>query len=191
MAQIDRFAFSNSSKPSPEPRGLVCPVVLVAVVVFALLVGAQLAERNRGRPTSGPAPDFAMRLFNGSDLSLADLRGTVVLLNFWASWCPPCRAEAPDLQALHEDYQAAGLRVVGVNMLESSQARARAFLYEYGITYANGEDIGQTIARQYRVEAPPESYLIDRRGQVRHVYIGSLTYDKARPIVESLLAEAA
>ncbi len=178
-------------KPPRKLARLGWAVLLLGVILATLIVGAQLAERNRGRPTSGPAPNFELRLFDGGDISLADLRGKVLLLNFWASWCPPCRAEAPDLQALHSDYAEAGLRVIGVNMLESSPAKAKAFLRELGITYANGEDIGQTIARQYRVEAPPESYLIDRRGQVRWVFIGSLTYDSARAKIENLLVEAA
>ena len=191
MAQIDRFSFGIPGGPSPAPQRLGCLFALSAVVVFAMLLAAQLAERNRERPTSGNAPAFDLRLFDGGDISLENLRGTVVLLNFWASWCPPCRAEADDLQALHTDYAEAGLRVIGVNMLESSRTKATEFLRKYGISYSNGEDIGQTIARQYRVAAPPESYLIDRRGQVRKVFIGSLTYDEAHPIVESLLAEAA
>ncbi|MXX49554.1 MAG: TlpA family protein disulfide reductase [Chloroflexi bacterium] len=168
-----------------------CPALLLGVVLATLVLGAQLAERNRGRPASGPAPDFELRLFTGESIRLSDLRGQVVLLNFWASWCPPCRAEAPDLQALHEDFASSGLRVIGVNMLESSPAKAKAFIDELGIGYANGEDIEQRIARLYRVEAPPESFLIDRRGQVRHVYIGSIRYAIINGKVESLLAEAA
>ncbi len=167
-----------------------CPALLLAVIVATLILGAQLAERNRGRPASGPAPDFPLQLFNGETLRLSGLRGQVVLLNFWASWCPPCRAEAPDLQALHEDFASNGLRVIGVNMLESSPAKAQAFIDELGIGYANGEDTEQRIARLYRVEAPPESFLIDRRGQVRQVYIGSIRYDRISDKIQSLLAEA-
>ena len=167
------------------------PALLIAVVVATLILGAQLAERNRGRPSSGPAPEFALRLFDGDTVRLGELRGHVVLLNFWASWCPPCRAEAPDLQALHEDFHAAGLRIIGVNMLDSSPAKARAFIREYGLEYANGEDIEQRITRLYRVEAPPESVLIDKRGNVRKVYIGSVSYHALAGEIQALLAEAA
>ena len=168
-----------------------CLALLLGVILATIILGAQLAERNRGRPASGPAPDFQLQLFNGESIGLSELRGHVVLLNFWASWCPPCRAEAPDLQALHEDFARSGLRVIGVNMLESSLAKAQAFVDELGIGYANGEDIEQRIARLYRVDAPPESYLIDRRGLVRQVYIGSIRYDRISGKVQSLLAEAA
>ncbi|MCY4145442.1 MAG: TlpA disulfide reductase family protein [Chloroflexi bacterium] len=168
-----------------------CSALLLGVIATTVILGAQLAERNRGRPASGPAPDFQLQLFTNEHIELNDLRGQVVLLNFWASWCPPCRAEAPDLQALHEDFAGSGLRVIGVNMLESSPAKAQAFVDELGIGYANGEDIEQRIARLYRVEAPPESFLVDRRGQVRQVYIGSITYDMISGNIQSLLAEAA
>ena len=168
-----------------------CLALLLGVILATIILGAQLAERNRGRPASGPAPDFQLQLFTGETIGLSELRGQVVLLNFWASWCPPCRAEAPDLQALHEDFARSGLRVIGVNMLESSRAKAQAFIDELGIGYANGEDIEQRITRLYRVDAPPESFLIDRRGQVRQVYIGSISYDMISGKIQSLLAEAA
>lgn len=167
------------------------PALLIGVVAATLILGAQLAERNRGRPASGPAPDFALQLFDGESLRLSELRGHVILLNFWASWCPPCRAESPDLQALHDDFHAAGLRIIGVNMLESSQAKARAFIREFGLEYANGEDIEQRVTRLYRVEAPPESVLIDKLGNVRKVYIGSVTYHALAGEIQALLAEAA
>ncbi len=180
---------SEAAKPRIAARWG-CPALLLGVIVATLILGAQLAERNRGRPASGPAPNFQLQLFSGESIQLSELHGQVVLLNFWASWCPPCRAEAPDLQALHEDFASSGLRVLGVNMLESSPAKAQAFLDELGLRYANGEDIEQRITRLYRVEAPPESFLIDRRGQVRQVYIGSITYDMLSGKIQSLLAEA-
>ena len=171
--------------------GLILPALLIGVAVMAAVLAVQLAERNRGRPLSGPAPDFPLKLFDGGEFQLSDHRGDVVLVNFWASWCPPCRDEAPDLQALHVDYAARGFKLLGVNMLESSQQKALDFLAEFGISYANGEDTGQYVTNLYRVEGPPESFLIDRRGQVRRVYIGSVSYDRLSGEIEALLAEAA
>ena len=189
MTRIDKFAFTNHSKPAREPRGLACPAVLLGVIAFALLMGWQLAERNRGRPLSGPAPDFPLKLFDGGDFKLSDYRGQVALINFWASWCPPCRDEAPDLQALHLDYHEQGFTLVGVNMLESSRRKALDFIAEFGITYPNGEDLGQYVTNLYRVEGPPESFLIDRQGNVRRFYIGSVNYDQVSSAIEALLAE--
>ncbi len=189
MTQIDKFAFSNSSKPAREPRGLVCPVLLLGVIVFALVLGWQLTERNRGRPLSGPAPDFGLTLFDGGEFKLSDYHGKVVLINFWASWCPPCRDEAPDLQALHIDYQDEGFTLLGINMLESSRQKALDFIAEFDISYANGEDLGQYVTNLYRVEGPPESFLIDRDGKVRQFYFGSVNYDLVSSAIEALLAE--
>ena len=114
----------------------------------------------------------------------------MVLINFWASWCPPCRDEAVDLQALHAEYNEVGFSVIGVNMLESSPQKALDFIAEFGITYPNGEDSGQRVTNMYRVEGPPESFLIDRKGKVRQFYIGSISFDKVSGAIEALLAES-
>lgn len=163
--------------------------ILAAVAVLALVLALQLAERNRGRPLSGAAPQFELRLFDGSEIALADYRGQVVLLNFWASWCPPCRDEALDLQALYSDYREAGFAIIGVNMLESSPQKALDFIEEFGISYSNGEDREQRVTKRYRVEGPPESFLIDQAGNVRQFYIGSIRFDTVSRAIEALLAE--
>ena len=189
----DRFAFNtHRGNPNARPDGgsrLSTLALITAVLVAALVIGAQLSQQNRGRPTSGPARDFHLNLFDGGELRLSELRGQVVLINFWASWCPPCRDESPDLQALYDDYRADGFTVLGVNILDSSRQSALDFVEELGINYPNGEDIGQVIANAYRVEAPPESFLIDRNGDIRQFYIGSVRYDDVSGTIEALLAE--
>ena len=186
----DELEFLGGDSP-PARRGF-SPgslALLAGVVALAAVLGLQLARKNATRPTSGPAPDFALALFDGREFKLSDYRGQVVLINFWASWCPPCRDEAPDLLALHADYSAAGFTLVGVNMLESSRRKALEFIDEFGLNYANGEDIGERVTNLYRVEAPPESYLIDRNGQVRRFFIGNIRYDDVSGDIEALLAE--
>ncbi len=190
--QIDPLPFMSDAETQPKQRGLSLGslAILAAVLVLALALGLQLSRRNAARPTSGMAPDFSFRLFDGREFRLSDYRGQVVLINFWASWCPPCRDEAPDLQALYQDYRAAGFTIVGVNMLESSPEKALAFIDEFGISYPNGEDIAEKVTNLYRVEAPPESFLIDRKGAVRRFYIGNIRYGDASGSIEALLAEA-
>lgn len=187
----DPLEFLSSGDMQPKRRGF-SPgslALLAAVLALALALGLQLSRRNTARPTSGPAPDFSLAGFSGDELRLSDYRGQVVLINFWASWCPPCRDEAPDLQALYQEYRDRGFVVLGVNMLESAQRKALEFIDEFGITYPNGEDIGEKVTNLYRVEAPPESFLIDRRGDVRRFFIGSIRYFDAQTAIETLLAE--
>lgn len=191
MSQENPPAFlePRAVKPKRKGLGLGSLSILAAVALLAGVLALQLTERNRGRPLSGPAPEFELRLFDGSEIALADYRGQVVLLNFWASWCPPCRDEALDLQALYSDYREAGFTIIGVNMLESSPRKALDFIEEFGISYLNGEDREQRVTNLYRVEGPPESFLLDQAGNVRQFYIGSIRYDKVSHAIEALLAE--
>lgn len=189
--QIEQLEFLHRGRKPTRRTGLSLGslALLAAVLALAMILGLQLSRRNAARPTSGLAPDFRLALFDGHEFRLSDYRGQVVLINFWASWCPPCRDEAPDLQALYDDYGAAGFTILGVNMLESSRQKALDFIDEFGIRYLNGEDIGEKVTNLYRVEAPPESFLIDRDGNTRHFYIGNIRYGDVSGSIEALLAE--
>lgn len=191
MSDLERLEFleaANAKKPQGKRPSWGAAVLVIGMMAAAAALGIQLARQNTSQPQRGPAPDFYLKLFDGADFQLSDYRGQVVLINFWASWCPPCRDEAPELQALYVDYQAVGFAIVGVNMLESSREKARMFIEEFGITYPNGEDIGQEIARLYRVQAPPESFLIGRDGSIHQFIIGSVDYAGLSGAIEALLA---
>jgi cytochrome c biogenesis protein CcmG/thiol:disulfide interchange protein DsbE len=120
-----------------------------------------------------PAPPFTLPLFDGSRLALDQLRGKVVFLNFWASWCPPCRAEARMLEAAWQKYREQGVVFVGAN-IQDEEASARAFLREFGITYPNGLDHGARIAIEYGVWGLPETFFIDRDGRITYKHVGAL-----------------
>lgn len=190
MSDVEQLEFLDPAAARPRARRLSwgTVVLLAGFLALALTLGLQLARQKSTQPTGGGAPDFHLNLFEGGELRLSELRGRVILLNFWASWCPPCRDEAPDLQALHSDFNEAGLTVIGINILESSRQKALDFIDEFGLSYSNGEDTGQFIAGLYRVEAPPESFLIDKTGEIRRFVLGALNYDDMSRSIRELLA---
>ena len=118
-----------------------------------------------------PAPDYGARLLGTeNEVRLADLRGDVVVLNTWATWCKPCKEEMPDFQALHERYRSEGLHVIGVNTDEGrGDAKVTRFVEQIGVTFDIWRDPRNRFADDFRVLGPPETFLVDRDGQiVRH-----------------------
>jgi cytochrome c biogenesis protein CcmG/thiol:disulfide interchange protein DsbE len=123
-----------------------------------------------------PAPPFTVPLFDGGTISLRELRGKVVFLNFWASWCPPCRAEARLLEEAWQRYKDRDVVFVGVN-IQDREADARAFLREFAITYPNGIDNGSKVAIDYGVYGLPETFIIDREGNTTYKHIGAIGWE--------------
>lgn len=171
------------SRPGP-PRAAV--IFLGAVVVFVGFVAWGLFNRNATQPASGPAPDFTLQLFEGYDgglgtssVRLSDLRGRVVLINFWASWCIPCEQEAPHLEATWRAFKDRGVVFLGVDWVDN-HADALAYLKRFDITYANGPDIGTKIGPLYRITGVPETFIVDQEGNV--------VFFKASPIFQAELS---
>jgi peroxiredoxin len=141
-----------------------------------LLLGACSEEARSGMVAAGnPAPQYAAPLLGGDTVSLAALRGEVVVLNIWATWCPPCREEMPGLQALHDTYGAHGLRVLGVSIDNASAApEVRRFLDENAISFTILHDADETVTRTFRTLGVPETFLIDREGQLVKRWTGKI-----------------
>jgi cytochrome c biogenesis protein CcmG/thiol:disulfide interchange protein DsbE len=135
-----------------------------------------------------PAAPFTLRLFGGGSLDLAGASTPPTLLNFWASWCEPCRSEAPALETLDARFRGRGVRVVGLNVWDEA-ATAQRFLRELGIDYPNGPDVG-AVAVEYGVRGVPETYLIDGRGRLVRRWIGPVDADDVGGTVETLLADS-
>lgn len=129
-------------------------------VVYVGQVYAALATKNRQA-----APNFVLRNVQGDDIHLSDYRGHVVLLNFWASWCPPCKAEIPWLSDFEKSYKDQGLEVIGVAIQDGPLASLRDFASDLGINYQVLLDDGET-AESYRISAVPMTYIIDRDGNI-------------------------
>lgn len=136
-----------------------------------------------------PAPDFALNLFDGGVLRLSDLRGRWVVINFWASWCPPCREEMPDLQRAYEAFRGRGVVFVGVAMADALPD-ARRFAEEVGITYPVGLDEQGEIALAYRVFGLPTTLLVDPEGRVDWVHAGPLNFRLLHEVLGARLGGA-
>jgi cytochrome c biogenesis protein CcmG/thiol:disulfide interchange protein DsbE len=162
--------------PAQPRRGLGLPAMLglIVFVAVAAFFGVALADKNRTQPTSGSAPDFSLTTFDGQAVRLSDLRGKVVMINFWASWCGPCRDEAPELQRTWDRYKDRGVVFLGIAYTDTER-NAQAFLKEYGTTYPNGLDLGTRISGQYHIQGVPETFIVDRDGKVVEFVMAPLT----------------
>lgn len=170
-------------------------VIFGIVVVFIGFLAWGLFTRNQTQPTSGPAPHFTLTLYDGyhgnvekSPINLADLRGKVVLINFWASWCIPCADEAADLQAAYAAYKDRGVVFLGIDWLDN-EADARNYLKKFGITFANGPDLQTKIGPTYHISGVPETYILDKQGNVRFTKISPVSTNELAVQFEKLLKE--
>jgi len=133
-----------------------------------------------------PAPDFSIDLFQGGTLTLSDLVGKPIVINFWASWCGPCRDEAPALEKTWRLYRDQGVVFVGIDVRDTEED-ARAFLKEFGISYPNGPDSNNRIAVSYGLTGVPETVFVNREGLVVRRNIGPLTERSLRTYVEEIV----
>jgi peroxiredoxin len=141
---------------------------------MALLVGCDGPQGDAPVAVGEPVPAYAAPTLAGDTVALGDLRGEAVLLNVWATWCPPCREEMPGLQALHEQFAGEGLRVVGVSIdAENAEDEIRRFLRENGITFTILHDPRERVSRTFRTTGVPETFLIDRDGVLIARWIGA------------------
>lgn len=121
-----------------------------------------------------PAPSFRLETPDGTPLALDDLAGRPIVLNFWASWCLPCRAEMPELQRLHERLSATGLVVLGVNQGETLPT-ITGYRQEVSVDFPTLVDARLSVSRQYGVNSLPTTFFIDRQGVIRDIFIGPMT----------------
>ena len=135
-----------------------------------------------------PAPDFMLTSLAGTKVALSDLKGQVLLINVWATWCPPCRVEMPTIQAAYEQYHDQGFTVLAVNLQEDQSAVA-AFMREHQLTFPALLDSDGQISRTYQAVSLPSSFFVDRRGVIRAVYHGPMPRSIIAGTVEQLLRE--
>ena len=136
--------------------------------MFAAMLLATVAVAGS---SSGPAPDFSLQSLDGSTVRLSDLKGQVVLINFWATWCAPCREEMPLLDAIYQKYNRLGVELLGINV-EDDASGAQEYLNETPVTFPILFDPDGRVSKQYQVKAMPSTILVDRQGNVRHIHYG-------------------
>jgi cytochrome c biogenesis protein CcmG/thiol:disulfide interchange protein DsbE len=166
-------------------------IPLAALPVVGLLAyGFRTDPREVPSPLVGrPASPFTARAFDGTTVSLDALRGQVVVLNFWASWCyPACYEEAPVLEAAWRRYRDRGVVVVGI-AIQDKEPASRDFIERFGLSFPNAPDPAGRISIDYGVYGVPESFIIDRRGLIRRKHVGAVTEAVFRDSVEPLLGE--
>jgi len=183
------------------PRWIVWGGVAIAVLATAAALATAVTRwtpgRSAGAPvpeaadlrSMGPAHDFNLRSFTGPPIALRNFRGKTVVLNFWASWCVPCREEMPNLERAWQEFHARGIVVLGINVADDYD-EAAAFVRALAITYPNVFDSEQTRLNTYRVTGLPTTFFIDPqmqiRGEVPGGYVGPDGYKRLRQQIMAL-----
>lgn len=176
-------------------KKIILIIVVVGMVGWAVYeyIGAPsndagITEQNEsedvGLAEGQTAPDFLLTTLEGEEATLSDFRGQPVIINFWATWCPPCRAEMPDFQEL---YESEDVEILAVNLTESEQSveGVQDFVDELGLTFPIPMDEETIVSQMYEVQSYPTSYMIDSEGKVQFVARGAINYD----IMQSELAK--
>ena len=160
--------------------------------IFILFLGAAWTFASRDPSAAGTsaaisapqqgfeAPDFTLQNLDGEQVSLSGLRGQAVLVNFWATWCPPCKAEMPAIQKVYDEYKAQGFTVLAVNMTFQDTGDIPGFLAEYGLDFPVLLENSGQVAKTYLIRSLPTSFFIDREGVIQEVVVGG-------PMAEALL----
>jgi cytochrome c biogenesis protein CcmG, thiol:disulfide interchange protein DsbE len=172
---------AGASEAAPKRGVPIWAQVIVWVVLLALLVVVALGLRRsqQGSVKVGDTiPDFSLKFFDGytyqgkTEVKLSELRGKIVVINFWASWCKPCEQEAADLEASWKSYDPSGQVVFFGADYVDTEPEARGYLKKFNISYPNGPDLGTRISQMFRISGVPETYFIDQTGKLVYAQIG-------------------
>lgn len=173
-----------------KKRGIGKYLVLIIALAFVGLLAYGLLTAGDERVEAGKAPDFTLTSFDGEQFKLSELEGQVVVVNFWATWCVSCKDEATELEMAWRDFQDDGVVFLGVDYLDQKPLNLE-WIDRYDITYPNGDDIQGRIYNSYGVQGLPETFVINRNGEISKVFVGAVTQDQlAAAIMEALADDA-
>jgi cytochrome c biogenesis protein CcmG/thiol:disulfide interchange protein DsbE len=175
-----------------EPRSGLPPIWLavgaVTIIVLGLLTYGLFFRSSAVIAPGSPVPDFQLGTFDGGRVALSQSAGEVLVINFFASWCDPCRQEAADVEAVWRRFRDQGVQFVGISY-KDAESRSVEFLEEFGISYPSAPDPGNRTARAYGVTGVPETFVINGQGQLVRHFIGPVTEAQLSVELESLLNE--
>jgi thiol-disulfide isomerase/thioredoxin len=164
-------------------NGLIA-IILIAGVMWTVASRVTTAQATRDRARRA-TPDFSLDTLDGGKFKLSDQMGKPVIVNFWATWCPPCRAELPAFEEVYRNNRAKGLIVVGVDVAESSDVVAK-YVAETGLTFPIALDVGGEATELYRIQGMPTTFFVGRDGRIHDMVIGG---PLTKAAIESKVAE--
>ncbi|MBN1668486.1 MAG: TlpA family protein disulfide reductase [Anaerolineales bacterium] len=200
MAKYNQAAHNPKRRRAPLGFFVAGAGLILLAIAFALLArpdeqAARAGDTAAGNtasaipsPVNYAAPELTLNRVDGQSASLSDYRGQVVLVNNWATWCPPCRAEMPELEAFYRRHQDEGFTLIGISAGDS-QAQVEAFIAEYGVTFPMWLDPDEQSMRAFQTEYLPSSFVIDRAGTVRLAWTGAISLEMLEAHVAPLLVE--
>jgi cytochrome c biogenesis protein CcmG/thiol:disulfide interchange protein DsbE len=188
---------NRSQLPAFQQRWTILLVVLLVLgagwTYFSRIPSNSVKTGEQSAPRAGfLAPDFTLDLLNGGQVTLSELRGKVVLVNLWASWCLPCRAEMPAMQKAYEKYKDQGVVILGVNTtFQDGEKNTAEFVQDHDLTFPIALDRDGSVSQRFAMRAVPTSFFIDRDGVIRSVVVGGLANETTILTgIENLLKES-
>jgi len=160
-------------------------LILLSILALVLLLAGCSPTPTQGIKVGNLAPDFQLHDLDGKAVSLSDLQGKPVLINFWATWCPPCRAEMPYLQQIYEEWSVKGLALSTINIGESS-SQVEEFLQSYELSFPVLLDTKQDVSQEYNIRGIPTTFFIDKDGVIQDIKVGSF---QSKAEIESNLSK--
>ena len=158
-------------------------IVVISIIALALFAGCTSKEKEGA---TAAAPDFTLQDLSGKKVRLADFKGKVVLIEFWATWCPPCRAEIPTIERLHAQYGSKGLTVLAIALDEGGWDEVKAFAAEHKISYTVLKGT-EDVSSKYMVRLIPSTFLVDKEGNIKKRYMGGGSSEAVEQDIKALL----
>jgi cytochrome c biogenesis protein CcmG/thiol:disulfide interchange protein DsbE len=165
--------------------GLIC-IALVWLLGWSLMNKEPITGLSGITMVNRPAPNFTLTTFEGNKISLEDLRGKPAVINFWASWCPPCRVEAPLLERTWRSYKDRGVVFIGVDIQDKLED-ALAYIREFDVTYPNGPDPTGEITIDYGVSGLPVTFFVSRKGEILRRWVGAVERSVLISAIEEIM----